>query len=95
MWGFTAFYSAVPEHMRSFVYLYLGIAKYAKLVPLMWTSAILAVASLVLLIIPAARRNESLLAVACASVFISLWIDKGFGLVIGGFIPNPFDRVTE
>jgi molybdopterin-containing oxidoreductase family membrane subunit len=92
---FTAFYSAVPEHMRSFVYLYSGIAKYAKLVPLMWASAILAVLSLVLLVIPASRRNEALLAIACVSVFISLWIDKGFGLVIGGFIPNPFDRITE
>jgi len=92
---FTAFYSGVPGHMKSFVYLYSGIAKYAKLVPLMWTSAILALASLVLLVIPATRRHETLLAIACVSVFISLWIDKGFGLVIGGFIPNPFERVTE
>ena len=32
---------------------------------------------------------------ACGSVVISTWIDKGFGLVIGGFIPNPFERVFE
>ena len=35
------------------------------------------------------------LTVACGSVVISTWIDKGFGLVIGGFIPNPFERVFE
>ena len=35
------------------------------------------------------------MALACISVFISLWIDKGFGLVVGGFVPNPFERVTE
>ena len=34
-------------------------------------------------------------AVACAAVFISTWIDKGLGLVVGGFIPNPFERITE
>jgi molybdopterin-containing oxidoreductase family membrane subunit len=29
------------------------------------------------------------------AVFISTWIDKGLGLVVGGFIPNPFESVTE
>jgi molybdopterin-containing oxidoreductase family membrane subunit len=35
------------------------------------------------------------LAVACVSVIIATWIDKGFGLIVGGFVPNPFDRVFE
>ncbi len=26
-------------------------------------------------------------------LFISLWIDKGFGLIIGGFVPNPLEEV--
>ncbi len=26
-------------------------------------------------------------------LFVSLWIDKGFGLVIGGFVPNPFEEI--
>ncbi len=92
---FTAFYSQVPGHMLSFVYLYSGIAKYSKLVPLMWVSAVLAAIALILLVNPATRKIETTLALACASVFISLWIDKGFGLVIGGFIPNPFETITE
>ena len=92
---FTAFYSNIPGHMDPFKYLYVGFEGHNKLVPLMWTSSILAVVSLVLLVIPAIRRNEGLLAVACMSLFVSLWIDKGFGLVIGGFVPNMFERVTE
>jgi molybdopterin-containing oxidoreductase family membrane subunit len=92
---FTAFYSNIPGHMDPFKYLYVGIEGHGKLVPLMWTSSILAVVSLVLLLFPFLRKNESLLAVACMSLFISLWIDKGFGLVIGGFVPNVFERVTE
>jgi Ni/Fe-hydrogenase subunit HybB-like protein len=92
---FTAFYSNIPGHMDPFKYLYVGFEGHNKLVPLMWTSSILAVASLVLLVVPAIRRNEGLLAVACMSLFVSLWIDKGFGLVIGGFVPNIFERVTE
>lgn len=92
---FTAFYSSIPGHMDPFKYLYTGIEGHGKLVPLMWTSSILAVVSLSLLVVPAIRRKESLLAVACVSLFISLWIDKGFGLVVGGFVPNMFERVTE
>jgi molybdopterin-containing oxidoreductase family membrane subunit len=92
---FTAFYSNIPGHMHAFEYLFVGIHGLGKLVPLMWTSVILAVVSLILLIPPTSRNNESKLAFACVAVFISLWIDKGFGLVIGGFIPNPFGTVTE
>ena len=44
--------------------------------------------------IPAIRRNEGLLALACIMLFISLWIDKGFGLIIGGFVPNPFEEIN-
>jgi Ni/Fe-hydrogenase subunit HybB-like protein len=92
---FTAFYSQIPGHMHSFIYLYTGLEGHGKLVPLMWISTILAVLSLMLLIFPSFRKKEGVLALACVALFISLWIDKGFGLVIGGFIPNPFERVME
>ncbi len=59
----------------------------------MWTSSAFATLSLVMLLIPSLRRNESSLAFACILLFISLWIDKGFGLVIGGFVPNPMGEV--
>lgn len=92
---FTAFYSQIPGHMHPLVYLFVGLEGHGKLVPWMWTAAGFAVVALVLLIVPGTRRNEDTLAVACAAVIIATWIDKGLGLVIGGFIPNPFDRVTE
>jgi molybdopterin-containing oxidoreductase family membrane subunit len=92
---FTAFYSNIPGHMHSFEYLFAGLHGYSKLVPLMWVSIILAIVSLVMLIPPKFRKNETTLIWACVFVFISLWIDKGFGLVIGGFVPTPFDTVTE
>ena len=90
---FTAFYSGIPGHALPFKYLYVGLDGHAELVPLMWTSTILAVLALVLLVFPSIRKNEGLLALACGSLFISLWIDKGFGLIIGGFVPNPFEEV--
>ncbi|MFZ5907896.1 MAG: sulfate reduction electron transfer complex DsrMKJOP subunit DsrP [Nitrospirota bacterium] len=92
---FTAFYSQIPGHMHSFVYLYTGLHGHSQLVPVMWISSILAIIAIALLIFPQIRKNESLLAVACAATFFSLWIDKGFGLVVGGFVPNPFEKITE
>ncbi len=90
---FTAFYSSIPEHTASFKYLYVGLEGHRELVPLMWTSSMFAVLSLLMLLIPSLRKNEGTLAIACILLFISLWIDKGFGLVIGGFIPNPMNEV--
>ncbi len=92
---FTAFYSGIPGHQHPFQYLFVGLEGHGRLVPLMWISAILAIFSLILLLNPATRRNERTLAVASAAVFISLWIEKGFGLIIGGFVPNPFEKVFE
>jgi len=92
---FTAFYSQIPGHMHTFQYLFVGLDGYGRLAPWMWTSMGFALVALIILIVPQSRRNEQSLAVGCAAVVISTWIDKGMGLVVGGFIPNPFERVFE
>ncbi len=92
---FTVFYSGIPEHTEHFRYLFIGLEGHASLVPWMWVSMALAVASLALLIVPSTRKNEKVLAVTCGMVFFSLWIDKGVGLIVGGFVPSPLGAVTE
>jgi molybdopterin-containing oxidoreductase family membrane subunit len=92
---FTSFYSNIPSHMQTFVYLFAGLEGQGKLAPWMWISVTLGIFAIILLIIPATRRDEGTLLVTCIITLISLWIDKGLCLVIAGFIPNPFERVTE
>ncbi len=92
---FTALYSDIPEHVEHFTYLYLGLHGHAVLAPWMWASSALAVLSLVLLLIPGLRRNETFLVVAALSVVGSLWIDKGLGMVVTGFVPSPLGHITE
>ena len=92
---FTAFYSNIPGHMHPFKYLFFGTEGHGKLVPWMWTAFILSIMAIALLINPNMRKRENILMVSAVLVFISTWIDKGMGLVIGGFIPNPFEEITE
>lgn len=93
MW--SALYSNVPAHVDHFRYLYVGLDGHAVLVPWMWVSAVLGVASIIMLIAPRVRHNQRLLAIACALVALSTWIDKGMGLVVGGFVPTPLAGITE
>ncbi|MEW6442166.1 MAG: sulfate reduction electron transfer complex DsrMKJOP subunit DsrP [bacterium] len=92
---FTAFYSGIPSHMQSLQYLFAGLEGHASLVPFMRVAVVLAVAGIALLVVPSTRKNEKTLAFAAAAVFVAAWIDKGMGLVVGGFIPNPFERIVE
>jgi len=92
---FTVFYSNIPEHMQHFRYLFWGLEGHHALVPWMWSSVTLAGVALLILLIPRTRQNETLLAVASAATFISLWIEKGLGLIVTGFIPSPLEKITE
>ena len=92
---FVVFYSGIPEHMDHIKYLFVGLHGHGALVPWMWASMILMVVSIILLVNPVTRKNETVLVVACITVFIGTWIDKGLGMISGGFVPNPLHHVNE
>ncbi len=92
---FVVFYSGIPEHMDHIKYLFVGLQGHGALVPWMWASMILMVVSIILLVNPVTRKNETVLVVACITVFIGTWIDKGLGMISGGFVPNPLHHVNE
>jgi molybdopterin-containing oxidoreductase family membrane subunit len=89
---FTVFYATIPEHTVHFEYLYL-LGGGHNLAPWMWVSAVFAIAALVILFTPAWRRSQ--LPLACILVFTSLWIEKGLGLIVGGFVPSPLGAVAH
>ena len=92
---FVVFYSRIPEHMDHFKYLFVGLNGKGVLVPWMWASMILMVVSIILLVNPVTRKNDIVLPVACVCVFVGTWIDKGLGMISGGFVPNPLHHVNE
>jgi Ni/Fe-hydrogenase subunit HybB-like protein len=91
---FTSLYSGIPEDAEHFEFLFFGLAGKTTLVPWMWAAEILAVTALVLLINPKTRHNEKTLAVGCVAVFLSIWIEKGLGMIVTGFVPSPLGQVT-
>jgi len=92
---FVAFYSNIPGHMDHIKYLFVGIHGHGAYVGWMWTSMFLMLIGIILLLIPTCRKNESILIVSCAAVFFGAWIDKGMGMISGGFVPNPLHEVNE
>jgi Ni/Fe-hydrogenase subunit HybB-like protein len=92
---FTAFYSNIPEHMAHFRYLFFGLEGHAELVPWMWSAEILAFGSLAVLLRPSLRDRTPWLAAVSVAVVVSVWIEKGLGMVVTGFIPSPLGHVTD
>jgi len=92
---FTVFYSQIPEHMDHLTYLFAGLHGHATYVPWMWTAMALMLLGIILLVNPVTRKNEGVLAVACVAIFAGTWIDKGLGMISGGFVPNPLHEVNE
>jgi Ni/Fe-hydrogenase subunit HybB-like protein len=92
---FVAFYSKIPEHMDHLIYLFAGLHGHATYVPWMWASMTLMLIGIVLLVNPVTRKNEFTLIAACICVFAGCYIDKGLGMISGGFVPNPLHEVNE
>ena len=92
---FTVFYGDMPHHVHSFQYLFAGLDGKDALVPWMWFAQICGLLSVLLLLFPANRKKDGLLILGCLGIIVSIWIDKGLGMVTGGFVPNPLGHVTE
>ena len=92
---FVVFYSQIPEHMDHLKYLFVGLHGHGAYVPWMWTSFILMIIGIILTVVPHTRQNEGVLAAACVVIFLGTWIDKGLGMIAGGFTPSPLHEVNE
>ena len=91
---FYKFYSPT-HHGINARYLFFGLGEHHALVPWIWTAIALNVLATVALMIHPLRRNPRWLMPACAILFISIWIEKGIGLVVPGFVPSPLGEIVE
>jgi Ni/Fe-hydrogenase subunit HybB-like protein len=91
---FYKFYSPT-HHGINARYLFFGLGEHHALVPWIWTAIGLNVLATVALMIHPLRRNPRWLMPACVILFVAIWIEKGIGLVVPGFIPSPLGEIVE
>lgn len=91
---FTEFYTPT-HHNQSATYLFFGLDGFNALRPWIWTAIALSVVATLILTINPLRRNPTLLRLACVMLFVGIWVEKGFGLIIPGFIPGQWGKITE
>jgi molybdopterin-containing oxidoreductase family membrane subunit len=91
---FYKFYSPT-HHGINARYLFFGLGKHHALVPWIWTAIALNVLATIALMIHPLRRNPRWLMPACVVLFVAIWIEKGIGLVIPGFVPSPLGEIAE
>ncbi len=90
---FKEFYTGTL-HVASSKYLYFGLHGHSGLVPWIWTAIAFNVIAMVLLVLPISRSLRWL-NVTCVLSIVGIWIEKGMGLVIPGFIPTPLGELVE
>ena len=83
------------HHSLSARYLFFGVEGHHALVPWVWTAISLNVLATLTLTIHPLRHNPRWLMPACLTLFVAIWVEKGLGLVVPGFIPSPLGEIVE
>ncbi len=91
---FTDFYNE-GHHGASIRYLFLGIEGLGNLRPWIWAALAMNLVAVSILMLHSLRRDMKWLYTACVLTFFGIWIEKGMGLVVPGFIPTTLGEVFE
>ncbi|MCO4762970.1 MAG: polysulfide reductase NrfD [Myxococcales bacterium] len=91
---FKEFYTDAA-HVISAEYLFFGIGEHATLVPYIWSGLAMSVVGLSIFIWLGERDKRGWLVGASALVVVGVWIEKGMGLVVPGFLPTPAGDLVE
>ena len=86
---------ARTEHANGLYYLMFGLHGLTGLVPWFWSSVVLMIVAFVMLFMPSFRNDFNKLQIPCTMAFAGIWIEKGMGLIVPGYIPSPIGGVTE
>lgn len=91
---FTIMYTD-SSHAASLNYLFFGEHGKNGLVPWIWTAIAMNLLGALLFFTPAALERSFVRILACVLVIVGIWIEKGMGLIIPGFIPSTLHEIVE
>src|SRR5262245_31516024 len=90
---FKEFYTRT-SHVASSKYLFFGLHGYHGLVVWIWVAIAFNLVAMTLLVLPLSRSLKYL-NLASVLAIVGIWIEKGMGLVVPGFIPTPLGEMVE
>ncbi len=82
------------HHTASAQILFFGAHGQHQLVPWIWTAITLNSAAALLFLWPDVQKHTGVLIAACAATFVGVWIEKGMGLIVPGFIPSTLGELS-
>ena len=91
---FKEFYSGTM-HLAPLKYMYFGLHGQAHLAPWLWMALIFNLIAFALFLSTRARENPVTLNLACSLVIVGVYVEKGMGLVIPGFIPGTLGEIYQ
>ncbi len=91
---FVEFYTG-GSHTGAARYLYFGLHGHNALVPWIWSSVAMTIIAALLMLNPNVLARRWMLNAACVLAFIGIWIEKGMGLIIPGFVPSTLHEIVE
>jgi Ni/Fe-hydrogenase subunit HybB-like protein len=80
-------------HIAPFRYLFEGLHGHTQLVPWIWAAMAMNVVAFFLFLVPGTRKRLSTLNLGCLLMIVGVWIEKGPGFVIPGFVPDPLGEI--
>jgi len=86
---------ANTEHALGLQYLMFGVHGLNDLVPWYWGSLAANIVAFLILLTPRLRKNYLTLSIACVLAFSGIWVEKGMGLLVPGYIPSPIGEFTQ
>jgi Ni/Fe-hydrogenase subunit HybB-like protein len=91
---FYEFYTG-SLHAASARYLYFGLHGHNTLTWFIWSALLANTFATVVFVSPTLRRRTNLFMAACVLTILGIWTEKGMGLIVPGFIPNPVGQIVE
>ncbi|MEZ6136641.1 MAG: NrfD/PsrC family molybdoenzyme membrane anchor subunit [Pirellulaceae bacterium] len=91
---FTVLYTG-SAHAAPLNYLFFGDHGKNGLMPWIWTAIGMNLVGTALFFTPAALERSHVRILACLLVIVGIWIEKGMGLIVPGFIPSTLHEIVE
>jgi Ni/Fe-hydrogenase subunit HybB-like protein len=82
-------------HKAPIIYMYAGLHGHTGLVKLMWTALIFNVLGFLIFLIPVTKKNFWTFNLASILIVVGVWMEKGVGFIVPGFIPTPLGEIWE